>query len=111
MESIKVYQQQFTEQFGVWKLPEKSTIKYLLNNIETTETLLDVHGGVHPKLPERMVQNVINRLMVSPSKFLQRLSQEMGVSKRTCQKSAKETKLCVYRVTAVQQLQDTSKRL
>jgi hypothetical protein len=51
--------------------------------------------------------------LASPRKSLQRLSQETGLSRSTCQRAAKKAGLHVYRFTVVQELkqQDYDKRM
>jgi len=55
-------------------------------------------------MPEETIQDVWERLLASPSKSLQRLSQETDLPYSTCQRAAKKAKLRAYRVSCVQEL-------
>jgi hypothetical protein len=55
-------------------------------------------------MSEDTVHDVANRLLASPRKFLRVLSQEIGLSRSTCQRAAKKAGLHAYRFTVVQEL-------
>jgi len=55
-------------------------------------------------MSEETIHDVKEQLLVSPSKSLQRLSQETNHPYSTCQRAAKKAKLCAYRVSCVQEL-------
>jgi len=57
-------------------------------------------------MSEETIQNVKDRLLVSPKKSLCRLSQESGLSRSTCQLAAKKAKLHVYRISVVHELKE-----
>jgi hypothetical protein len=69
--------------------------------LETKGTLLDVHGGGRPEISENTVNDVANRLLASPRMFLRRLSQEIGLSRSTCQRVVKKAGVHAYRFTVV----------
>jgi hypothetical protein len=62
---------------------------------------------------ENTVHDVTNRLLASPRKSLCVLSQEIGLSRRTCQRAAKKANLHAYQFRVVQELkqQDYDKRM
>jgi hypothetical protein len=75
-----------------------------VKKLETKGTLLDVHGGGRPEMAENTVNDIANRLLASPRKFLRKLSQEIGLSRSTCQRVAKKTSLRAYQFAVVQEL-------
>jgi hypothetical protein len=64
-------------------------------------------------MSEETVREVTDRLQVPPRKSLRRLWQEIGVSKSTCQRAAKEARLHAYQFTVVHELKgpDHEKRM
>jgi hypothetical protein len=64
-------------------------------------------------MSEETVHEVTDRLQASPRKSLRRLCQEIGVSKSTCQRAAKEAGLHAYQFTVVHELKgpDHEKRM
>jgi hypothetical protein len=84
-----------------------------VKKLETKGTLLDLHGGGRPEMSENTVHDVANRLLVSPRKSLRVLSQEIGLSRNTCQTAAKKAGLHAYGFKVVQELkqQDYDKRI
>jgi hypothetical protein len=104
--------QRFVEQFGGRNPPLKRCIQLIVKNLETKGTLLDLHGGGRPEMSENTVHDIENRLLASPRKSLHVLSQEIGLSRSTCQRAAKKAGLHAYRFRVVQKLkqQDYNKR-
>jgi hypothetical protein len=84
-----------------------------VKKLETKGTLLDLHGGGRPEMSENTVNDVANRLLASPRKSLRVLSQEIGLSRSTCQRAAKKAVLRAYRFRVVQELkqQDYDKHM
>jgi hypothetical protein len=66
----------------------KRCIELLVKKLETKGTLLDLHGGGRSEMSENTVHDVTNRLLASPKKSLCVLSQEIGLSRSTCQRAA-----------------------
>jgi hypothetical protein len=66
--------------------------------------LLEVHGRGRPEMSENTVNDIANWLLASPRKSLRRLSQEIGLSRSTCQRATKKAGLHAYRFTVVQEL-------
>jgi hypothetical protein len=62
-----------------------------------------------PEMPEETIANVWGKLLQSPKKSLQCLSQETGYSYSTCQRAAKKVNLRPYKITTVQELGDVDK--
>jgi hypothetical protein len=64
-------------------------------------------------MSEFTVHDVANRLLTFPRKSLRVLSQEIGLSRSTCQRAAKKAGLHAYRFRVVQELkqQDYDKRM
>ena len=62
---------------------------------------------------EETIHDVKERLLASPSKSLQRLSQETNLPYSTCQRAAKNAKLHNYCVSCIQELlpMDDEKRV
>jgi hypothetical protein len=79
-----------------------------VKNLETKGTLLDLHGGGRPEMSENSVHDV-----ASPRKTLRVLSQEIALSRSTCQRAAKKAGLHAYWFRVVQELkqQDYDKRM
>jgi hypothetical protein len=75
-----------------------------VKKLETKGTLLDLHGGGRPEMSENTVHDVANRLLASPRKFLHVLSQEIGLTRSTCQRAVKKAGLHAYRFSVVQEL-------
>ena len=92
-ESIKSCQQKFLEKFGARHPPSKSSARALSKKLETKRTLLDEHTGGRPTMSKETIQNVKDLTLASPKKLLGRISQESGLSRSTCQRTAKKTKL------------------
>jgi hypothetical protein len=111
--SIKNCQRRFVEQFGGLNPPPKRCIQLLVKMLETKGTLLDLHGGGGPEMSENTEHDVANRLLASPRKSLRVLSQEIGLSRSTCQRAAKKAGLHAYRFRVIQELkqQDYDKRI
>jgi hypothetical protein len=97
-------QRRFVEQFGGRNPPSKRRIQLLVEKLETKETLLDLHGGGRPEMSENTVHDVANQLLASPRKSVRALSQEIGLSRSTCQRAAKKAGLHAYRFRVVQEL-------
>jgi hypothetical protein len=57
-------------------------------------------------MSEETVREVADRLQASPRKSLRTLSQEIGVSKSTCQRAAKKAGLHAYWFTVVHELKE-----
>jgi hypothetical protein len=90
---IKNCKRRFVQQFGGRNLTSKRYIQLSVKKLQTKGTLLDLHGGGRPEMSENTVHNVANRLLASPRKSLRVLSQEIGLSRSTCQRAAKKTGL------------------
>jgi hypothetical protein len=60
-------------------------------------------------MSENTVHEVANRLLASPRKSLRVLSQEVGLSRSTCQRAAKKAGLHAYRFRAVQELKQPAR--
>jgi hypothetical protein len=75
-----------------------------VKKLETKETLLDLHGGGRLEMSKNIVHCVANRLLASPRTSLCVLSQEIGLSRSTCQRAAKKAGLHAYRFKVVQEL-------
>jgi hypothetical protein len=101
---IKNCQRKFVEQFGGRNPPSKCCIQLLVEKLETKGTLLDLHGRGRPEMSENTVNDVANRLLASPRKSLHVLSQEIGLSRSTCQRAVKKAGLDAYRFRVVQEL-------
>jgi hypothetical protein len=86
--------------------PSKRRIQTLVKKLETIGTLLDQHGGGRQKMSAETVREVADRLQASPRKSLRRLSQEIGVTKSTCQRATKQAGLHAYRFTVVHELKE-----
>ena len=106
-ESIKSCQQQFLEKFGGRHPPSKPSIWALSKRLETKGSLLDEHTGGHPKMSEETNQNVTDRLLASAKKSLRRLSQELGLSRNTCERAVKKRKLHAYRISVAHELKES----
>jgi hypothetical protein len=102
--SIKNCQRRFVEQFGGRNPLLKCCIQLLDKKLETKGTLLDLHGGRRPEMSENTVHDIANRLLASPRKSLHVLSQEIALSRSTCQRAAKKVGLHAYRFRVVQEL-------
>ena len=105
-ESIKLCQQQILGKFGGQHPPSKYCIWALSKKLETKGTLLDELTGGRPKTSGETIQNVKDQLQASPKKSLRRLSQELGLSRSTCQRAAKKAKLHAYRISMLQELKE-----
>jgi hypothetical protein len=79
---------------------------HLMHKLETMGTLLTAHGGARPHMSEDTVQDVRCRLLDSPKKSLQRLSQGTGMFKSTYQRATQKAKIHAYDVTAVHELKE-----
>jgi hypothetical protein len=62
-------------------------------------------------MSENTAHDVANRLLASPGKSLRVLSQEIGLSRSTCQRAAKKASLHAYRFTVVQGLKQRARRI
>jgi hypothetical protein len=60
-------------------------------------------------MSENTVHEVATRLLASPRKSLRVLSQEIGLSRSTCQRAAKKAGLHAYRFTVVQELKQPAR--
>jgi hypothetical protein len=60
-------------------------------------------------MSENTVRDVTNRLLASPRKSLRVLSQEIGLSRSTCQRAAKKAGLHAYRFRVVQELKQPAR--
>jgi hypothetical protein len=65
--------------------------------------------GEWRKAHNKELHDVANRLLASPRKSLRVLSQEVGLSRSTCQRSAKKAGLHAYRFTVVQELKQPAR--
>jgi len=105
-ESIKLCQQQFLEKFGRRHPSSKYCIWALSKKLETKGTLLDELTGGRPKMSEETIQIVKDWLQASPKKSLRRISQESGLSRSTCQRAAKKSKLHACRTSVLHELKE-----
>jgi hypothetical protein len=60
-------------------------------------------------MSENTVYDVANRLLASPRKSLHVLSQEIELSRSTCQRAAKKAGLHAYQFMVVQELKQPAK--
>jgi len=72
--SCKACQTAFRTEFGERRAPSKCCIQKLVEKLETTGSILTQHAGGR-KMSEERTHDVKERLLVSPSKSLRRLSQ------------------------------------
>jgi len=101
--SFKAWQTAFRMKCGERRAPSKCCIQKLVKKLETTGSLLTQHAGGR-KMSEETIHDVKERLLVSPTKSLRRLSQETNLPYSTCQRAAKKAKTHAYRVSCVQEL-------
>ena len=112
--SIKKMQQAFLEKYPEIKAPAKRSVQSLVKKRRETGSVENVKKQI-PKLvrtPEVVIdiQQWISR---SPKKSTWRLSQQVGLSRTTCQHVLKYLSMRAYRITCVQELKlpDKDKRL
>jgi hypothetical protein len=87
------FNEELSEEVCGQNLSSKRCIQNLLKKLETKGTLLGVHGGGRPEMSENTVNDVANWLLASPRKSLRRLSQEIALSRNTCERAAKKAGL------------------
>ena len=104
-ESMKETQQTFLEKYPEIKAPAKHSVQSLVKKWCETGSVENVKKQ-RPKLvrtPE-VVSNIQQRISISPQKSTRRLSQQVGLSRTTCQHVLKSLSMRAYRITFVQEL-------
>ena len=112
--SFKETQQAFLEKYPEIKGPAKRSVQSLVKKWRETGSVENVKKQ-RPKLvrtPE-VVNDIQQRISISPQKSTRRLSQQVGLSRTACQRVLKSLIMRAYRITCVQELKlpDKDKRL
>ena len=103
--SIKETQQAFLEKYPELKAPAKSSVQSLVKKWRETGSVENVKKQ-RPKLvrtPE-VVSDIQQRISISPQKSTRKISQEVGLSRTTCQCVLKSLSMRAYRITCAQEL-------
>ena len=112
--SIKETQQAFLEKYPEIRAPAKRFVQSLLKKWRETGSVENVKKQ-RPKLVQtpEVVSDIQQRISRSPQKSTRKLSQQVGLSRTTCQRVLKSLSMRAYRITCVQELKlpDKNKRL
>ena len=112
--SIKETQQAFLEKYPEIKAPAKLSVQNLVKKWCETVSVENVKKQ-RPKLVRKLdvVNDIQQRISVSPQKSTRGLSQLVGLLQTTCQRVLKPLNMRAYRITCVQELKlpDKNKRL
>ena len=112
--SIKETQQAFLEKYPEIKAPAKCSVQNCVKKWRETGSVENVKKQ-RPKVirTPKVVSDIQQRISRSPQKSTQRLSQQVDLSRTTCQRVLKSLSMRAYRITCVQELKlpDKDKRL
>ena len=112
--SIKKTQQAFQEKYPEIKAPAKRSVQSLVKKWHETVSVKNVKKQ-RPKLVQtpKVISNIQQRILRSPQKSTRRLSQQVSVSRTTCQRVLKSLSMRANKVTCVHELKllDKDKRL
>jgi transposase len=99
-------QEQFAEEFPQTPVPHRNAFRRLTVQFRETGSVLDAERSGRPsKLNEKMLMDISDSMLQSPSKSLHKLAQEKDIGLATAHKAVREKlNLFQYKVTAVQEL-------
>ena len=104
-ESCREVVRRFGTQFPDVGLPNRDTVRRLVNRFRETGSVLDKKPKVTKRvLTEEKIHQIGERLEQTPTKSLRRLAQETGVSKASALRATKLLGLKPYRITVVHEL-------
>ena len=100
---------EFKKEYSNYGSLSKSTLHSLITRFGKTGSVLDrKRPGPLKKLTYDVLEDIQERMSLSPNKSVRRLSAEMKLSVRTCHKAIrKELTLYPYRVKCLQELHGT----
>ena len=103
--SIKEMQQAFLEKYPEIKAPAKHFVQSLKKKWHKAGSVKNVKKQ-RPKLVQtpEVVRDIQQRISRSPQKSTWRLSQQVSLSRTTCQVVLKSLSIKAYRITCVQEL-------
>ena len=109
---IKKTQQAFLEKYPEIKAPAKHSVHSLVKKWRETGFVENVKKQKLVRTPE-VVSDIQQRISRNPQKSTRRLSQQVSLSRTTCQRVLKSLSMGAYRITCVQELKlpDKDKRL
>ena len=102
--------QKFREQFPESTVPNRDTVRDLIDKFRRTGSVLDEDRSGRPSVtsPEKK-EEISDALLRSPSKSIRRLAQQTAVSKSTAHRIVRnELKLYPYRIKVVHQLKKST---
>ena len=103
----KDVQQKFVNQFPDAKLPHRNVVRKLIDKFRETGSVADAPQSGRPLTSEETVLDIQDRILMSPSKSVRRLSQQAHVPKSTAHGIMKKNlKLHPYKVFVVHELQE-----
>jgi transposase len=108
-------QEQFAEKFPETPVPHRNAFRRLIEKFRETSLVLDAERSGRPsKLNDKMLMDISDSILPSPSKSLCKLAPEKDIGLATAHKSVREKlNLFPYKLTAVQELKpaDHEKRI